>query len=274
MQDKKFHAVLNLLYPSEGGYNNKKNDYGGPTNLGVTQGTFNAWRKMNNRPTETVRNITRAEAEEIYYNMYWKDSGADKQSDIRDAYILFDTAVQYGAPNAKRMFKNANNNFYTMLEQRKSTYNQRVIDDPTQKEFHEGWLNRVKDIEKNANKLIKNETFKPSYSKNTTPFDDDYKGSLRNPEISDPIKKQSLKNKYQYLLHKNGNVADMDEIDTRTDSQKFSDQIRAEFQRMRSERNRRVLGRNHPSNYGKKNSSGSGKGRWVTINGAHVYMED
>lgn len=54
--------------------------------------------------------------------------------------------------------------------------------------------------------------------------------------------------------------------DTRTESEQFSDQIREEIRRMRAQRNGRV--------FGKKNSSGSGKGRWVTMNGAHVFIED
>lgn len=220
MNDKRFQAVLEILFPSEGGYNNNKNDFGGPTNLGVTHTTFDAWRRMNNRPTEDVRNITRREAEEIYYNMYWKASGADKKSDIRDALILFDTAVQYGDVEARKMFKKADNNFYTMLENRRKMYHQRVVDVPSQTEYLQGWLNRVDNLERKADKLIKDPSFKPPYSNNMTPFDDDYSGALKNPDISDPIKRQGLKNKYQYLLNKNGNTtgfaAGMDEIDTRT----------------------------------------------------------
>ena len=271
MYDKKFQAVLEILFPSEGGYNNRKNDPGGPTNLGITHTTFDNWRKMHNRPTEDIRNITRQEAEEIYYNWYWKASGADKQEDIRDALILFDTAVQYGDVAARSMFKAANNNFYTMLENRKKTYYQRVIDKPSQKEHLQGWLNRIDNLEKRADELIKDPDFRPSYADTKTPFDDDYTGGLKKlNNISDPKEKQRLKNKYQYLLNKNGTptgyAADIDSgIDTRTPSQRLDDEIREKYKRMKNQRLQRVFG---------KSSGSSGKGRWVTINGNHVFIED
>lgn len=56
-------------------------------------------------------------------------------------------------------------------------------------------------------------------------------------------------------------------------SQKFSDEIRAKLHAMKTERNRRISGKNKPSGYG-KHTSGSGCGHWVTINGRHVYLED
>ncbi len=107
MCDKNFKKALEMIFTTEGGYSNIGGDYGGPTNLDITQTTFNRWRKMNNKNIENIRNITKKEAEKIYYEMHWKASGADKQKNLKDSYILFDTAVQYGDVAAKRMFKNA-----------------------------------------------------------------------------------------------------------------------------------------------------------------------
>ena len=37
MYDKRFEKALGIMFQAEGGYNNLKNDYGGPTNMGITQ---------------------------------------------------------------------------------------------------------------------------------------------------------------------------------------------------------------------------------------------
>ena len=145
-----------------------------------------------------------------------------------------------------------------------------VKDNPTQEVFKQGWINRVKRIEKRADELIKNPAFRPSYADTETPFDDDYAGGLKKPDnISDPKEKQSLKNKYQYLLNKNGTTTgyaanNKPDIDTRTPSQKLDDEIREKYKRMKNQRLERVFG---------KSNNLSGKGRWVTIKGNHVYID-
>lgn len=53
--------------------------------------------------------------------------------------------------------------------------------------------------------------------------------------------------------------------DTRSPSQKLDDEIREKYKRMKNQRLQRVFG---------KSSGSSGKGRWVTINGNHVFIED
>ena len=52
--DKNFEKIVELLFGLEGGYNNDSDDKGGATNYGVTQYTFDAWRKMNNLPLASV----------------------------------------------------------------------------------------------------------------------------------------------------------------------------------------------------------------------------
>ena len=55
--------------------------------------------------------------------------------------------------------------------------------------------------------------------------------------------------------------------DKRTPAQKFDDEIRTKYRLMQEERKKR-----YPVNFGKGKSSN--KGRWVTINGNHVFIED
>ena len=122
-----------------------------------------------------------------------------------------------------------------------------------------------------ADELIKDPDFRPSYADTKTPFDDDYTGGLKKlNNISDPKEKQRLKNKYQYLLNKNGTptgyAADIyPDRDTRTPSQRLDDEIREKYKRMKNQRLQRVFG---------KSSNSSGTGKWVTINGNHVFIEN
>src|SRR5574344_1118504 len=105
MTNKNFELALEFLFPSEGGYSNHKADKGGATNMGVTQQTYNYYLKKNNLSQKDVKNITRNEAKEIYYNEYWKTSGADKIEDPKMAIAIFDTAVLHGPERAKSFYR-------------------------------------------------------------------------------------------------------------------------------------------------------------------------
>ncbi len=71
------------------------------------------------------------------------------------------------------------------------------------------------------------------------------------------------------MLNKNGTTTgyaanNKPDIDTRTPSQKLDDEIREKYKRMKNQRLERVFG---------KSNNLSGKGRWVTIKGNHVYID-
>lgn len=199
--DKNFEKIVELLFGLEGGYNNDPDDKGGATNYGVTQDTFDAWRKMNNLPLASVKNgLTKEEAKNIYYNMYWKESGADKYTDPRDAMALFDMAVTSGPTEAKRVFKQSNENFYEMLDNRQKYFDDIVKHNPSQRKWHEGWTNRLKTLENNANKMIQDGFYTPPYYNEITPFDEGYKGNLK--PVGDIPDREAKKNKYQYNRNK------------------------------------------------------------------------
>ncbi len=199
--DKNFEKILELLFGIEGGYSDNPNDRGGKTNLGVTQDTFNAWRKKNNLPLGSVKtDLTTDEAKDIYYDMYWKESGADTYADPRDAMILFDMAVNSGPATAKKMFNKSGNNFYTMLDNRRKYYDDIVKHDASQAVFKDGWNNRLNNLENNANKMISDGFYRPSYYDELTPFDKGYNGNL-NP-VEEIPNRDFKRNKYQYNRNK------------------------------------------------------------------------
>lgn len=204
MYDKRFNKLLEMVFADEGGYSNIKYDRGGKTNFGVTQTAMNEYTRKRNLPHKDVKNITKEEATKVLYEDYYLKSGADKQKDIRDAYVLFDTAVNFHPITSKSMFKQAKGDFYKMLDIRYKEHVKEVEKDPRQEKFRQGWLNRVNKLRQRADKLIEDPDFRPDYADEKTPFDNDYVGSLKKvTNITNADEKQKFKNKYQYLLHKN-----------------------------------------------------------------------
>ncbi len=57
--DKNFETVMDYVFKSEGGFSDRKNDLGGRTDKGVTQTTYNAWRKKKGLAPKDVTIIKR-----------------------------------------------------------------------------------------------------------------------------------------------------------------------------------------------------------------------
>lgn len=98
MHDNKV-GVFAFTYKEEGGYSNDKHDPGGATNLGIIQTEYNAYRQSKGLPAVSVRQITHAEADEIYSKKYWaKVDGDDLPLGID--LVLYDYAVNSGPSRA------------------------------------------------------------------------------------------------------------------------------------------------------------------------------
>jgi lysozyme family protein len=87
--------ALEFLLLEEGGWSNHPADTGGKTMYGVTQATYNAYRKATKKPQQTVRKITKAEAREVYDTMYWREARCDRLP-WPISYLVFDAAVNSG----------------------------------------------------------------------------------------------------------------------------------------------------------------------------------
>ena len=94
-----FEQALHWVLQHEAGYVNLKSDPGGATNRGITQKTYDAYRRAKGVPVRDVRDIDDVEVRAIYREQYarpvWFDalpSGVD--------YALFDFAVNSGVSRA------------------------------------------------------------------------------------------------------------------------------------------------------------------------------
>jgi len=143
-----FITSMDVVFKNEGGFSDNPDDKGGRTNMGITQSTYNDYCKRHKLEAKDVKKLTKKEAVEVYYNDYWKASGADKIKNPVEALILFDTAVLHGTGKAKQFYRQSNGNFNKILELRKEHYINKVKSDPSQKKFFNGWNNRVDNLEK------------------------------------------------------------------------------------------------------------------------------
>lgn len=248
--DKNFEKGLKFVLAREGGYSNHPSDSGGETNKGITHKTYDAYRKSQGLLTRSVKDITDKEVKEIYYNNYYKASGADKVGDPKLSTVVFDTSVNMGVSRAKTILGKSNGNVDKYLALRQEKYKEFVQAKPSQKVFLKGWQNRVADLDKYVN---------------STDFNKDDGDST------------PLKTGVEVNVDKNGK-----RIFTREEIGKMS---RDEYQKnepaiMKQMKESGIPTKaqadsNFKSSSGSKSSvsSSSGDGNWVTINGNHVLLE-
>ena len=152
----------------EGGYCNNPADSGGATNMGVTQGTYTAWLLARGKPDADVRNITRAEVQEIYKVRYWLAAQCDRMVEPL-AIVMLDTAVNFGVDGAIEFLQEAtglpadgvwgnlteakfkvHNTLATakaIVAGRIAYRHERVRQNPSQRVFLQGWINRDNALE-------------------------------------------------------------------------------------------------------------------------------
>lgn len=155
-----FDKMLKFVLLREGGYSNNPNDKGGETNKGITYQTYNSYRKSRGLFPRSVKYITDEEVRDIYYNNYYKASGADKIQNPKLAAYVFDTAVNMGVSRAKEFLAKSGNDLNTYEQLRRNKYNQFVEYDSSQRCFLQGWNNRINSLREFVdNEFPEEETF-------------------------------------------------------------------------------------------------------------------
>lgn len=145
---ERFSRFLTLLLMLEGGEVDDPSDSGGLTKLGVTQATYTDWLIKKKKPQKSVKDITRSDVEDIYYENYFS-----KVSYIEEEichYLMFDLAVNSGPGRVRDCIQAISNPHdpYAVLQWRRQYYNKIAANNPTQQKFLKGWLNRLKRIQK------------------------------------------------------------------------------------------------------------------------------
>lgn len=157
---EKFTKGLDFSLKWEGGFSDHPSDYGGATNFGITQKTYSDWLFKKGIGDRPVQQITKQETEQIYWEEYWLPSGAESFI-LPLAIIHFDTAVNFGVWGAFDFLEEATglkdleqikriaNNVETAIaycHARIEYRHRRCQENPSQKAFLQGWLNRDNDL--------------------------------------------------------------------------------------------------------------------------------
>jgi lysozyme family protein len=104
--NQNFPVCLADTLQFEGGYVDNPHDPGGATNRGITQSTYDAWRRLNKETVQSVELISDAECEAIYQQQYWLPARCDVLPSGLDL-CQFDSAVNTGPVEATRLLQQA-----------------------------------------------------------------------------------------------------------------------------------------------------------------------
>lgn len=127
--DKAFDRAMAFVFAWEDGLSEHPSDPGGLTKYGISKRAY---------PNLDIANLTKEQARQIFYRDYWLATGCDKVgADL--ALVLFDSAVNCGAWQARLWLTASDGNLYEYLYLRLSFYTQLE----TWKTFGLGWTRRV-----------------------------------------------------------------------------------------------------------------------------------
>lgn len=101
-----WERAIKFTLPWEGGFTNNPLDRGGPTNMGITQGTLDAAFKKKIVGHNNVRALSKDEALRIYRTNYWDAHGWGKYAESVDM-IMFDICVNHGMCGAAKIAQRA-----------------------------------------------------------------------------------------------------------------------------------------------------------------------
>lgn len=167
-----FKAAIDKTLKHEGGFSNRKNDYGKLTYMGITERNnpnWEGWKIVRrNRPLEQGAIINDAELMGLvrnqYYKHYWQPIKGDAIESQKVAEFIFDWYVNTGRFAIKLIQRaigieddgvvgnktiDAINHFdedalhLLLIRERTEFIDRLVARDNTQKVFYKGWMNRI-----------------------------------------------------------------------------------------------------------------------------------
>jgi len=166
-KSKEFEIAMKFVREAEGGLYNHPNDPAGLTNMGITQRDY---------PLIDIKNLTREQADEIFWQDYWLKSAAPQVP--FPAYIsYFDSCVNTGRTQANKFLqrvvgatadgivgpytrslmskKDPVDVAYGIIDQRQTFYENLCENRPKLKVFLRGWGNRNNNLRDYIKNILK-----------------------------------------------------------------------------------------------------------------------
>ena len=169
----KFESVIPYSFDHEGGYSNHKHDRGGETNWGITEiFMLDNVHALPGGTPKNIKDLTKEDAKALY-KAQWDKFNLGYIRDKRLAYVLNDYMINSNAYNVierlKRILNQRGANLKVnskmdektletihntdtdwlieeILKERYEHYLETVREDSTQKDFKNGWLNRLRQV--------------------------------------------------------------------------------------------------------------------------------
>jgi lysozyme family protein len=132
-------VALPWILKAEGGYVHDPADPGGETNFGISKRSY---------PALDIKNLTAAQAGEIYRTDYWQAGGCDGLP-AGLALIHFDSCVNCGVHRSLgflNLAKQASDSRDAYLNIRRGYYTALVNEHPALGKFLKGWLKRLDEL--------------------------------------------------------------------------------------------------------------------------------
>lgn len=166
----KFETGLGFVFDKEGGLSDDTRDHGGLTKYGITQSTYDSWRRAKNLPLASVTSLSRAEATSIYHEWYWDAAGCELLPPVL-ATCAFDAMVNHRpfvaislmqrtlgipadgviGPVTQKAYREAVDSpqlVWKFVADRLDFYANLVVQDPSQLAFLKGWQRRAHALER------------------------------------------------------------------------------------------------------------------------------
>lgn len=91
-----FGKISEIILRHEGGYVNDPDDKGGETNMGITIGTWSRFSMKDlgiQASSDTLKAMTKSQAETVYYNNFWEPQGFCKLESTKIALMIYDWTI-------------------------------------------------------------------------------------------------------------------------------------------------------------------------------------
>ena len=147
--DDRFLICIARVLKHEGGAVDHKADKGGRTNFGISQYIYKAMQRDGLTNTTDVYEISEQEAQNAYRKYFWDAYNIGKYPKGFDYYYL-DLYINHSPAAVKKITAKTDGGLIAIKESRDDYYYHLVEQDPTQKVFLKGWLNRNEEVYKVA----------------------------------------------------------------------------------------------------------------------------
>lgn len=142
-----FSKISDVILRHEGGYVNDPDDKGGETNMGITLDTWKAFAPSDlgiQATSKTLKEMTKQQAETIYYNHYWNPKGFCKIENAKIALMIYDWTITSGL--AVKQIRKLLNSEYDSRISVSNEMNDDMIHCINNVDSQEQLLNRIADV--------------------------------------------------------------------------------------------------------------------------------